>query len=152
MIKQLLKLLFLFVIGWIIYVQFWGTADEKALRQNLFENVRETGKNVGSILKNSKDKVQDGSFDDALSKIGTSIGTLKDQAQNMGKTYSTRLKTIEEKKDQLDNLLEKLNLKKEDETEGAVTEREQKVVSEKIEQITDSLKGLVNDMEEKEEK
>jgi len=152
MIKQLLKLVFLFVIGWIIYVQFWGTADEKALRQNLFENVRETGKNVGSILKNSKDKVQDGSFDDALSKIGTSIGTLKDEAQNMGETYSTRLKTIEEKKDQLNDLLEKLNLKKEDETEGAVTEREQKAVSEKIEQITDSLKGLVDDMEKKEEK
>jgi len=148
MIKRLFLLVILFVIGWVVYVQFWGSADEKALRQNLFENVKETSKTVGNIIRSSKDKVKEGSFDDALSKIGSSIGSLTEEAKGMGEKYSTQLESINERKEQLDNLLEKLKLKKEEETDEEAIERAERDFSQKIDKVNKSLEKLVGDMEE----
>ncbi len=147
MIRRLFSLLILFVIGWIVYVQFWGSPDEKALRQNLFENVKETSKTVGNIIRSSKDKVKDGSFDDALNKIGDSIGSLAEEAKGMGEKYSTQIQDLNKRKTQLDNLLEKLKLKKEDETDEEAVERAERDLSQKIDKVNKSLEKLVNDME-----
>lgn len=142
---RLLKLLVLLVIGWVIYVQFWGTTDQKQLRKNLFENVRQTGKSVGDIAKKENEKLKGKSFKEVLGKVGETIDKVKTDTQNFGSKTKEKVAEIERKKKELDNLLEKFNLKKGDDDE--LSAEEDSEVKKKVKSLGDLMEDLAKDME-----
>lgn len=143
MIKRVLKLGVLILIGWIIYVQFWGTEEQLDKRKNLFQNVKKTGQSIGEIVKTEKIKLKDVSFKEALGNIGGSIDKIKKDTEGMGQKTKEKVQNIEQKKKELDELLEKLNLKK----EAEITEEEQGKVKEKLTNIKTLMEKLSKDIE-----
>ncbi len=146
MIKRILKIAVLLLIAWIVYVQFWGTDDQKTMRKNLFESVRNTGKSIGQIAKSEKGKLKDVSFKDALSKVGDSLDKLKENTKNLGAKTKEKINKVEKAKEDLDNLLSKLKLKKDKD----ITEAETQEAEEKAKSLSDLMEELAKELETEE--
>ena len=143
MIKRVLKLAVLLLLGWIVYVQFWGTTDQKALRKQMFDGVKKTGKSIGDIAKSEKGKFKDVSFKDALSKVGTSIDNLRENSKERSANFKDKVNKLSEKKKGLDNLLEKLKLKKDSE----ITADEEKTVQEELKSLGELMEEIAREEE-----
>jgi len=143
MIKKVLKLAAVLLVGWIIYVQFWGTTDQKALRKQMFDGVKKTGQSIGDIAKSEKGRFKDVSFKDALGKVGTSIDNLRANSKERSANFKEKVDKLSEKKKGLDNLLEKLKLKKDSE----ITAEEEKNVQEELKSLSELMEEIAREEE-----
>ncbi len=143
MLRKILKIAVLLVLGWILYVQFWGTTEQKTARKTLFENVKKTGKSLGEIAKTEREKLRGKSFKEALGKVGESIDKLKDDTKNLGSNVKDKVGKIEKTKNDIDNLLEKLKLKKTDE----VSTEEEEAVQKKVKSLNEMIEEVAKELE-----
>jgi hypothetical protein len=113
--KSLIKLLFVVVIGVLVYNYFYGTAAEKETSQKVFGEVKDVWVAVGDLLKTEKQKFDDGKYDTALEKIGDSFESLKEKAKEIND--SELLDKIADLDKERQKIQEKLEQTKEDNAE-----------------------------------
>jgi len=111
--KTLLRLAFIIVIGVLVYNYFFGTAEEKAGSEKVFQQVKEVGKSIGDLIKKEKQNFADGKYDKAFDKIGNlydqakeKLGDNKDDQESFDRLEKQKLE-LEEEKEMLERELQK---------------------------------------------
>lgn len=109
--KRILTLVVAFLIGWIIYVQFFGTAEDKALKAELLGNVKETGQSVLDILSAEKNRIEEGAYYEALDKLAEAIDKLRNEDKRSGGRYAEELANLEQQRNALKKRIAKVEKK-----------------------------------------
>ncbi|MCH2021689.1 MAG: DUF47 family protein [Saprospiraceae bacterium] len=99
MIVKLLSLIFFFVVGWIAYTQFFGTPQEQKMGQEVISNGKETIQSVFKIFFHEGEKIQDGTYDETIEKIGELLDNMRKQVKDGKQTQ--RLDELEKEKDRI---------------------------------------------------
>ena len=69
MIRSLIKLLFILIVGVLIYNYFLGTPEEKENAKNIFSEVKDVAVGVKQLIKSEREKFDKGKYDDAVDKM-----------------------------------------------------------------------------------
>ena len=102
MIRNLISLVFFFVVGWLIYTQVlgFGTEEEKETGKELVQSAKKTLSGVFGILSNETKKFKDGTYDDAIDKLGSLLDDLRDKNKANGGDTELQTKLEELKKEE----------------------------------------------------
>jgi DNA repair ATPase RecN len=142
MIRSLLKLLFILIIGVLIYNYFLGTPEEKENAKQIFSEVKDVAVGVKDLVKAEKEKFDKGKYDNAIDKIGDLLSKLKSKAKDIDEKYIDRISDLEKKKDQLKDAIS--NYDDEDERIG---ETQKDSMVNELDQLLRDAESLVGDME-----
>ncbi|MBK8443348.1 MAG: hypothetical protein IPL35_08020 [Sphingobacteriales bacterium] len=147
MIRRLIGLALVLLLGWIVYVQFYGTDEQKTARKQLFENLRQTGKTIGDIAKVEQLKLKDISFKDALGKVGESIDKLRQNASNLKQEYREKLDDLQSRKRELEDLLHIAQSKPDSE----ITPEQEAAAKQKLRDLSVEMQTLAKQIENDEQ-
>lgn len=100
MIKNLLYLLVLAVIGWVVYVSFFGKPDDIKLRNNLLNKGKELGMAVSDIFQSESKKVNSGEYKQVFNKLNETLDELKKASKN--KEHDDEITRLSEEKERLE--------------------------------------------------
>jgi predicted ribosome quality control (RQC) complex YloA/Tae2 family protein len=100
MIKNLLYLLVLAVIGWVVYVSFFGKPDDIKLRNNLLNKGKELGMAVSDIFQSETKKVNSGEYKQVFNKLNETLDELKKASKN--KEHDDEITRLSEEKERLE--------------------------------------------------
>lgn len=81
MIKFAFRTILLLVVGILVYNYFMGTPEEKESSKKIFNEVKNLGETTWNLLKREKEKLDEGKYDEALTKIEDIFDKLKGEAQ-----------------------------------------------------------------------
>lgn len=105
MIKNILYLLVLAVIGWVVYVSFFGKPDDIKLRNNLLNKGKELGMAVSDIFQSETKKVNSGEYKQVFSKLNETLDELKKASKN--KEHDDEINRLSEEKERLEQSIKK---------------------------------------------
>ncbi|HHM21694.1 MAG TPA: hypothetical protein ENJ20_06680 [Bacteroidetes bacterium] len=143
MIRSLLKLLFVLIIGVLVYNYFLGTPEEKENAKHIFSEVKDVAVGVKELIKSEKEKFDKGKYDKAIDKLGNLLSKLKRNAKDIDEKYIQRISDLEKKKQQLKDVISEYNV--EDKKIGKETS--DSLVSE-LDQLLKETESLVAEMQE----
>lgn len=106
MIRKLISLVILAVIGLMGYNMFFGTDEDKARGQVVAKETKELVGSIFGLLKAEKENYDAGKFDNAMDKLNNAFRNVSQKAKEVGGNLPERVKDLEKKKDQLDQLIE----------------------------------------------
>ncbi|MFM8363338.1 MAG: hypothetical protein ACKOA4_11625 [Haliscomenobacter sp.] len=110
MFKLLFRLLFVIVVGVLVYNYFLGTPEEKDTSRAIFQSVKQLGKSTWGLLKSEKAKLDAGKYDTALEKINTLFGQLRSHArENRDQGALNRLQQLDQERQSIEARLEQIN-------------------------------------------
>lgn len=145
MIKNLITLVVVFLLGWLAYTQFFGTPEEKEQGRALIGSAKQTFGIVVDIFKSEGEKIQSGTYDDAINKLGSVLDDLR-SADKKG-DYKDRIAQLQTEKKRLEE-----NLKKEEtdtnndpQARGLVPENTK--TKEELKKLTEDVNQLLEDMD-----
>jgi Sec-independent protein translocase protein TatA len=149
MIKSLLKLGLILVIAVIGYNYFFGTAEEKEQSREIIGKVRDVGRDAWGLLKSEKAKLDEGKYDGALDKVGTTLegvgellGKLKHTAEDLNDSGALdRLSELQRKQADLEAQLAA-------ETPESYDAAEQARIKSELKELLMETETLMNDMEQ----
>ncbi len=148
MIRGLFKILFVVVIGVLVYNYFLGSPEEKENAKEIFGEVKDVVVGVKDLVKSEKEKFDAGKYDDAVDKVGTLLSKLKSKAKNFDEKYLKRIVDLEKKKEDLKSALTDYNV--EDGRLDGSEKKEKKDSTQLKTDLDDLLKDtekLIEDME-----
>ncbi len=139
MIRNLITLIFFFLVGWLVYTQILGlgTDEEKKAGKELVQNTKKTISTVFSILGNEGKKIKGGTYDDALNKLGSLLDNLRSQ-NNQSSEVKAQLESLKK---------EEQRIKKELAEAKENTNSDQPLESNQEEKTREDLKKLTKDIE-----
>jgi len=98
--KSILYLIFMLLVGWVIYVSFFGQKNDLELRDKLLSTGKAFGESVIDVFKNETDKISNKDYQELMKKLDQSVAQLKeaDQEQNQ---YQKEISEIELRKKEI---------------------------------------------------
>ena len=155
MFKLLFRLLFVLVVGVLVYNYFLGTPEEKDTSRAIFQSVKQLGKSTWSLLKSEKAKLNDGKYDTALEKINTLFGQLRSHArENRDQGALSRLQELDQERQSIEARLEQINRAKALVEQGRslgsrrTLEQDEQQLKEDLGRLFDETEMLMQDMEQ----
>lgn len=142
MIRGLLKLLFMVVLGVLVYNYFLGTPEEKEVSKNIFREVKDVAVGVKNLVKSEKEKFDAGKYDQAVDKIGGLLSKLKRTAKDIDEKYIDRIQELEKRKSELKDAISTYN-----EEDDRLTKEDKDDMVIELDQLLKDSERLVNDME-----
>lgn len=97
MIGKLISLVFFFVVGWVVYTQFFGTEQEQEMGQEVISNAKETVQGIFNIFQHESGKIKEGTYDDSIEKLGNLLDKLRAEAKD-GKQQEELTELMQETK------------------------------------------------------
>jgi chromosome segregation ATPase len=100
------------LVGWVIYVSFFGQKNDLELRDKLLSTGKAFGESVIDVFKNETDKISNKDYQELMKKLDQSVAQLKeaDLEQNQ---YQKEISEIELRKkeisDQIDHSQEEIS-------------------------------------------
>lgn len=137
MIGKLISLVFFFIIGWVVYTQFFGTEQEQAMGKEVIGNAKQTVKGIFNIFQHESGKFKEGTYDDSIDQLGTLLDKLREEAGNE-ENQEELIQLVQETK----RIKEKVQQSK----EGAEIDEEQ--TKEEFKRLTKEVEVIVNKMDE----
>lgn len=104
--KYLLPLGIMLTIGLVGYNFFLGTPEEQQQSKLIIGKVRDLGGEVFNLLHTEKEKYNEGKFDEAIGRVGSSITYLKERAVSTadgGYALLERLQELDRQKSALES-------------------------------------------------
>jgi vacuolar-type H+-ATPase subunit I/STV1 len=155
MLKLLFRLVFVIVVGVLVYNYFLGTPEEKDTSRAIFQSVKQLGKSTWGLLKSEKAKLDAGKYDTALEKINTLFGQLRSHArENRDQGALNRLQQLDQERQSIEARLEQINRAKALVEQGrslssrrALAQDEQQL-KEDLGRLFDETETLMQDMEQ----
>ncbi len=88
------------LVGWVIYVSFFGQKNDLELRDKLLSTGKAFGESVIDVFKNETDKISNKDYQELMKKLDQSVAQLKeaDQEQNQ---YQKEISEIELRKKEI---------------------------------------------------
>ena len=154
MVKSLIKVGLLLVGGILVYNYFFGTPEEKAQSKEIFTNVKDLTKSAVDLLKQEKQKFDDGKYDEAVDKIGGLLENLKGKAEQLedNRDLLEQIDELERKRQRLSEEINQEVPESYDNTSGERPEMDQtsrKEIEEKWKDLVRKTENLMDDMEKK---
>ena len=144
MIRSLIKLLFILIVGVLIYNYFLGTPEEKENAKNIFSEVKAVAVGVKQLIKSEREKFDKGKYDDAVDKIGDLLSKLKRKAKDIDEQYIDRISELEKKKDQLKDAISKY-----DHPDGRIEKEKNDSLVNELDRLMQDTDRLLEEMEKK---
>jgi uncharacterized protein YoxC len=144
MLKGLFRLLLFVVSIVLIYNYFFGDKQEKETSQQIVNQIKDLGKSVSDLMLSEKDKLKDGKYDDALTKIGKFIDNLKSNSDGLTSSELKELNDLEKKKN---SLQEKIN---EIDADGKRSTAEEELLKKEWESLIEEMDAFVKKQKKKE--
>lgn len=107
--RTLIKLVLIVVVVLVGYNYFYGTSEEKSESQEIVDKVKDLGKSIGSLLKNEKNKFDEGKFDNLFDNLGSVFKKLEDKIDGQDDASKGVLEDLKQKKNNLENKWNKRN-------------------------------------------
>ena len=110
--KYIIPFGLLLTIGIVGNNYFFGTPEEQQSSIQIISKVRGLGGDVFSLLASEKQKFSNGKYDDAMTRIGSSLTYLKQRASSLagaGQPYLYQLNLLEQEKLNLQQQLDLIN-------------------------------------------
>jgi hypothetical protein len=155
MFKLLFRLLFVLVVGVLVYNYFLGTPEEKDTSRAIFQSVKQLGKSTWALLKSEKAKLNDGKYDTALEKINTLFGQLRSHArENRDQGALSRLQELDQERQSIEARLQQINRAKALVEQGRslgsrrTLEQDEQQLKEDLGRLFDETEMLMQDMEQ----
>lgn len=136
MVGKLISLVFFFIVGWVVYTQFFGTEQEQAMGKEVIGSAKQTVQGIFNIFQHESGKFKEGTYDDSIDQLGALLDKLREEASN------------EENQKELIELVQKtkrIKEKVEQSKEGAEIDEEQ--TKEDLKQLTKDVEVIVNKMD-----
>jgi len=144
MIRKLISLVILAVIGLMGYNMFFGTEEDKARGQAVAKETKELVGSVIGFLKAEKENYDSGKFDNAMQKLNKAVKNVSQKAQEIGGSMPERVRQLEDKKNQLDELIQiKKNSKMAD------PKKESDKIKDEMSDILKELQEIAEDIDNK---
>ncbi len=155
MFKLLFRLLFVIVVGVLVYNYFLGTPEEKDSSRAIFQSVKQLGKSTWTLLKSEKAKLNAGKYDTALEKINTLFGQLRSHArENRDQGALSRLQELEQQRQSIETRLDQISRAKALVAQGRSLgarnnlEQDEQQLKEDLGRLFDETETLMQDMEQ----
>lgn len=130
-------LLIVAIIGWVVYVSFWGKPEDIALRDRLLNKGKELGEVVSDIFKSESQKIKSGDYDQIFDKLGDALKNLK-QADEKSKKYGDEINRLSDEKNRLEKIIKN----------NSGSESEMAENNKKLKKLADDIVILTNKMQE----
>jgi hypothetical protein len=130
-------LLIVAIIGWVVYVSFFGKPEDIALRDRLLNKGKELGEVVSDIFKSESQKVKSGDYDQIFDKLGEALKNLK-QADEKSKKYGDEINRLSDEKNRLEKIVK----------DNSGSESEMAENNKKLKKLADDIVILTNKMQE----
>ncbi|MDX1667293.1 MAG: hypothetical protein R3350_08690 [Saprospiraceae bacterium] len=139
MIRSLLTLALLLVAGILVYNYFYGTEEEKASSEKIFQEVKDLGRATWDLLKSEKEKLDEGKYDQVLDKVGGIFDSIREKASEIdSREIEEQVKALERKRDELQQKLKE---------EGGKVSADTEKIKEEIRQLLKETEALMNKTE-----
>lgn len=143
MLKSLLKLAFILVVGILVYNYFLGSDEEKATSEKVFRQVKEVGRTVGDLVKQEKEKFDDGKYDKAFDNLGKIYENLKGQVDDPeSREDKEKLEELEHQKEVLEKETEELKKELDKENPDEEKVKEGITLDEELKRLVDETTSL----------
>ena len=112
--RYILPLVILLVAGIVGYNLWFGTDEEKENSRRILAQIKGLGGSVVGLLKDEKEKFDQGKYDKAMENIGDAMATVKEQAVKLadgGKEVLGKVNALEREKADLQAQLDDLAAK-----------------------------------------
>jgi len=144
MIRKLISLVILVVVGLMGYNMFFGTEEDKARGRVVAKETKELVGSIVGFLKAEKENYDAGKYDDAMTKLNKAFKNISSKAQEIGGNLPERVKELEEKKDQLDKLID-INKN----SKMADPKKESEKIDDEMNDIIKELEDIARDIDSK---
>lgn len=82
--KSLIRIVLLLVVGIIAYNYFYGTEVEKDQSEKIISEFKDVGSSIVNLVKDEKEKFDDGKYDDAIDKMKEAVEKMKEKVDKSG--------------------------------------------------------------------
>lgn len=82
--KSLIRIVLLLVVGIIAYNYFYGTEVEKDKSEKIISEFKDVGSSIVNLVKDEKEKFDDGKYDDAIDKMKEAVEKMKEKVDKSG--------------------------------------------------------------------
>lgn len=137
MISKLISLVFFFIVGWVVYTQFFGTEKEQKMGQEVISNAKQTVQGVFNIFQHEGGKIKEGTYDDSIDQLGALLDKLRSEAKD-GKRQEELTQLVQETR----RIKEQVEKSK----EGLESIDDEKT-KEDLKKLTEEVQEIVNKME-----
>jgi len=140
--KRILSLIFMLVIGILVYNSYFGSAEDKARGREVTTKAKDLGKTVIGLLKSERESFKEGKYDKALDKIGVVFKDIGQKAQELGGNFPERYNKIEKQLDDLKTKSDRQNT-----TQPTDPDREKKEIGDQFDKMINEIEALKRDMQ-----
>ncbi len=113
MLRSLLKWGALLIIGILVYNRFFGNEAEKARSKAIGNQTRELFHSVRDVVRDEREKFNEGKYDRAVQKVRNVFGNLRDVAHD-NKDILSEIEDLDKKRADIEARLEKIKKMPED--------------------------------------
>lgn len=114
MIRRLLSLAAMLIIGLLVYNMMFGDEADK-------ENAKQITSGIKELIQSTKDKYENGEYNEAIDKIGDVFNQLKDKADKLNNgEYADDISELQQRKERLEEMLRELEEKENTATRSLV--------------------------------
>ena len=101
--RKLIGLVVLVVAVLVAYNYFYGDEQEQESAERIVNEVKNLGKSVTALVKQQKQKYDEGEYDAALEKVGDFVKNLKAKSKDLGSKAKDGLDDLEKEYEKLQN-------------------------------------------------
>jgi len=135
MIGKLISLVFFFIVGWVVYTQFFGTEQEQAMGKEVMGSAKQTVTGIFNIFQHESGKFKEGTYDDSIDQLGALLDKLRKEASD-GENKEELIQLVQATK----RIKEKVEQSKEGgEIDEEQTKEELKRLTKEVEVIVDKM-------------
>ncbi len=137
MIRTLFKLALILLVALVAYNYFYGTPAERRQSQQIIDKAGDLGTEAWNLLRGEREKLRDGKYDDALGRLESLYGDLREKAREVSDRASLdRISDLSRRREDLERAADNG-----DELSEAARR--------KIEELTADTEELMHEMEKK---
>lgn len=144
MIRRLISLAAMLIIGLLVYNMMFGDESDK-------ENAKQITSGIKELIQSTKEKYENGEYNEAIDKIGVVFKQLKDKADDFSSgEYNDEISELQERKERLEEMLQELEEKENTKTRSLVPQdlsKDKEAIKQELEQLERDAQRLAIEMD-----
>lgn len=144
MIRRLVSLAAMLIIGLLVYNMMFGDESDK-------ENAKQITNGIKELIQSTKEKYENGEYNEAIDKIGDVFRQLKDKADDFSNgEYNDEISELQQRKERLEEMLQELEEKENTKTRSLVPQdlsKDKEAIKQELEQLERDAQRLATEMD-----
>ena len=107
--RTIINLILIVVIVIVGYNYFFGDQSERSESQEIVQQVKDLGKSIGDLMKNEKEKFDEGKYDGVIDRMRVIFDKVKSQLNSDDSSGQEQLQGLENELNDLENKIRSAN-------------------------------------------